>query len=203
MRMRRIQRQFTLLLLLLLLSYSIAFRPPPIAEELGTSPTLSELLGEESYFFDPLELGNDANFARFREAELKHGRIAMLAVLESMLVPILKRTTDWMPSDFPEGIWNSLKSNSIEDYVKVVLVCGFLETAVLVQKDPQDMPGDYGTGFFGVRDKGVNELRLVSELENGRLAMIAFAGQIAAELVTKGQSWEDQWITILRTWVQE
>jgi len=195
----RMQRQCTLLFLLF--SYSIAFRPPPIAEELGTSPTLSKLLGEESYFFDPLELSNDANFARFREAELKHGRLAMLAVLESMLVPILKRTTT-LPSDFPQGIWNSLQSHSIEDYVKVVLVCGFLETAVWVQKDPQDMPGDYGTGFFGVRDKGVNERRLISELENGRLAMIAFAGQVAAEVVSNGQSWQDQWIAILKKWVE-
>ena len=41
-----------------------------------------------------------------------------------------------------------------------------------------------GTGYFGVRNKGANERSLRSELENGRLAMIAFLGQVIAELVT-------------------
>jgi len=39
--------------------------------------------------FDPLGLGNDENFASMREAEIKHGRLAMLAALAWPLQEIL------------------------------------------------------------------------------------------------------------------
>merc|ERR1740127_240174 len=43
--------------------------------------------------FDPLNLGTDENFAYMREAEIKHGRLAMLAAvawpLQEILNPIL------------------------------------------------------------------------------------------------------------------
>jgi hypothetical protein len=32
-----------------------------------------------------------------------------------------------------------------------------LETQVFIQSDPQDMPGDYGLGYFGRRDKARHE----------------------------------------------
>ena len=41
----------------------------PVSEEMGAG-----LLG----FFDPLSIASDDNFARNRERELKHGRVAMM-----------------------------------------------------------------------------------------------------------------------------
>lgn len=167
------------------------FRPPLVSEELGTSPTLSSILGKEAFFFDPLSIATDVNFARLREAELKHGRVAMLAVVETMLAPFLSRWTPLTP-----GILPSLKMVTLDKAFKVLLVCFVMETLIWVQQDPQAMPGDYNTGYFGIRDKAANERSLIVELEHGRLAMMALAGQIAAELVS-GKTWDQQWLDIL------
>jgi hypothetical protein len=59
------------------------------------------------------------------------------------------------------------------------------------------MPGDYGLGWFGRRDKGKHERELVCELEHCRLAMLAFAVQLLLEQVT-GIPWEQQWTKYIR-----
>ena len=176
-----------------------AFRPPPLSEELGCSPTLSKLLGRpDGFFFDPLNLATDENFARYREAELKHGRICMAAFLGLTLPPIgevimLMTSPSAAFSDtfglsdikpvFSASILDNWASLSAIQILNIVVTCGFLETFIFFQRDPKDMPGDYGTGYFGVRDKGINERSLFCELENGRLAMVAFTGKLAAEVV--------------------
>jgi len=177
-------------------------RAPPLSieEELGTSPTLSLLFGRD-IFFDPLQISNDDNFPLLREAELKHGRIAMMATTVTMVVPNLESIT----SSFQAG--NTISDLNLQESLKkffttptcplalfqefastwwnlaiLILFIGVLETRILVQQDFQDMPGDYGIGYFFVRDKARNEQSLISELENGRLAMIAFVFQILLEL---------------------
>jgi hypothetical protein len=170
-----------------------AFNSSPVSlqEELGCSPTLSKIFQREDnlYYFDPLGLATDQNFSRYREAELKHGRVAMIAFVWSwvsttnsissssssssnngdtgkILLDVLRQKE--LPSLFElSHAWASTT-----DIYKFIAICGILETVVLVQVNPQDMPGDYGLAYFGVRDKGRNEQSLISELENGRLAML-------------------------------
>ena len=188
--------------LLFAFTRSTAFRPPPLSEELGKSPTLSILLNRDSFYFDPLGIATDVNFSRLREAELKHGRIAMLAITETIAVPILKKVKfDWVPSDLPNGFIQSAKSLTTIDCLKVILTCGILETLVFTQKDLKDMPGDYQTGYFGVRDKGLHERELTAELENGRLAMLAILVQFVAEIIT-GETFQQQWILLFKRWAQ-
>eukprot|EP00977_Amphora_coffeiformis_P005010 scaffold1063_cov136-Amphora_coffeaeformis.AAC.2 len=74
---------------------------------------------------------------------------------------------------------------------------------MLVPRDAQAMPGDYGTGYFGIRDKGWNEDSLISELENGRLAMIAFVSQLVVEEITGGKSWDEQWLEFFKAWIRD
>jgi hypothetical protein len=163
--------------------------PIPLSEELGTSPSLSYK------YFDPFNFASEENFSILREAELKHGRIAMLAVLgnivpdlfrEQLVPPIpifLSFSNELFFQDIPCGI-DAIRYVPTVGWLQMIAFCGFLERRVFVQKDRRSMPGDYGTGYFGVRDKGANERSLKAELENGRLAMIAFLGQIVAEIVT-------------------
>jgi light-harvesting complex I chlorophyll a/b binding protein 1 len=203
--MRRSSFALHSLIIVFLLCWSgAAFRPPPLSEELGCSPTLSILLnagdGKKAIFFDPLGIATDTNFGRLREAELKHGRIAMLVAVETIAIPILRRL-NW-PYLLPPngGFMSGAKSLQTADYLKVLITCGILETLVFVQKDPKDMPGDYGIGYFGVRDKGMNENELLIELENGRLAMLAILIQLGAEVLTGGLPWEEQWVLLFKRW---
>lgn len=161
--------------------------PISISEELGTSPTFNYEL------FDPLDLANEETFASYRESELKHGRVAMLAVIGNVvpdlyreqIVPHVKLSKSYNISfqDVPCGL-KALSTVPLFGWFQILVFIGFLETNVFVQKDIKDMPGDYSTGYFGLRDKARNERSLRSELENGRLAMIAFLGQVFAELAT-------------------
>jgi len=191
---------------------SVAFRPPKLSEELGCSPTLSTLLNrggnsEPSFYFDPLELARDDNFARLREAELKHGRVCMLAVAEIIFIPIIKRIGFFksvIPNlqDISDSVLYNNRINGFQMF-QVVAVCAVLEAFVFWQRDPKAMPGDYGLAYFGLRDKGLHEEKLVVELENGRLAMIGFVGFLASDFVTGGESWLDQWLVFFTKWVDQ
>ena len=184
------------------------FRAPLISQELGCSPTLSFIFGtskQPNFFFDPLQLANDNNFARLRESELKHGRVAMLAVLETMVVPFLRSSSFFDPQAslaLKGGFLPSIAQTRAVDYMLVLGTCGVLETFVFVQRDIRALPGDYGTGYFGLRDKGANESKLIAELENGRLAMIAVAIQVFNEVLT-GESWDEQWFGYFKQWIRQ
>jgi len=235
--------------------------PVLIREELGCSPTLSVISKffaklnsnlatppsssssggaatdyypgtSSSFFFDPLNLATDENFAAYREAELKHCRVACLAVVGSVGVTYYKdkevkhilgevwkqwfASSSFLQQSPQESSQTQSQDNSVidaivsksgtsssssgsdenvqlleqlrhlplpqplhllqdwtvGDFARMIFVCGVMETLVWVQIDPQAMPGDYGIGYFGVRDKGSNERSLIAELENGRLCMV-------------------------------
>jgi hypothetical protein len=180
---------------------------PPLEQELGCSPTLSRIFNKPNYYFDPFELATDDNFARYRECELKHGRVCMLASTLGMVLPhvysIVSSKVTFLPKlSIPKTALQSLESMSVRDYLRILVTCAVLEAFVFVQQQPTDMPGDYGVGYFGVRDKGENERALVVELENGRLAMVAFLVQIVLEQTT-GMNVVEQWENALATIVSK
>ena len=62
------------------------------------------------------------------------------------------------------------------------------------------MPGDYGIGYYGLRNKGLHEQELIIELEHGRLAMVSFVLYMLLETTTsvyQDTSWLDQWIRFI------
>lgn len=159
------------------LKIASAFNNSPVSlqEELGCSPTLAKIFQRDNLYFDPLSLATDDNFARYREAELKHGRVAMITVIWSW-ISFVSSGDSGIVDSIREGklppLFRLLQAWPIVEILKFTAICGILETLVLVQVDPQDMPGDYRVGYLGVRDKGRHERSLVTELENGRLAML-------------------------------
>merc|ERR1719231_936695 len=83
-------------MLSLIASGSVALRAPALRMTVGPQIPSGGLVTPQQigdYGFDPLNLGTDETFLPFREAEIKHGRLAMLAAvawpLQEIFHPIL------------------------------------------------------------------------------------------------------------------
>ncbi len=139
--------------------------------------------------FDPLDLSlsnTDERILFFREAELKHGRIAMVS---SLLIPFLDK--------MDPNVLGIHGFNHLPDKVQLLIV-GHMFIAEFasmfkgwekpwkklftLKSDYQ--PGDLGFKLSSKSDEEMNIL-MDKELNNGRLAMIGAFGMIAQQLVTQ------------------
>ena len=148
-------------------------------------------------FFDPLNLADvsEARMMFYREAELKHCRVAMLAALGFVVAegfhPLFGGTID-APS------YVAFQATPLQTFWPVtVLLVGTIEIfGIFAFESPFDgkwwtlksehTPGDYSFDPAGLKPTGAIELKdmQTKELNNGRLAMIAIAGMVGQELAT-------------------
>ena len=148
-------------------------------------------------FFDPLNLADvpEARMMFYREAELKHCRVAMLAALGFIVAegfhPLFGGTID-APS------YVAFQATPLQTFWPVtVLLVGTIEIfGIFAFESPFDgkwwtlksehTPGDYSFDPAGLKPTGAIELKdmQTKELNNGRLAMIAIAGMVGQELAT-------------------
>jgi len=145
--------------------------------------------------FDPLGTTDAIPVYLMREAELKHGRVCMLA------------TIGWIATDlgarFPAQVFQDVKSTvAAHDYLvensfymsEMLGVIGAIEVYglwLLFKGWGGDIKRDAGDFFLGKNflpkdPKQADEMRL-KELENGRLAMLSISG-----IITMAQSHPDQ-----------
>jgi len=146
-------------------------------------------------FWDPFGLSADLSEGKllfWREAELKHGRVCMLAFL-GMAVgekyhPLFGGVADDVPAYMVFGE-SSLKLF----WAHLTVILFFLESLTLQNMAPRGraMKPEYETGFLnfdplGIKPTDPKALKetQTKELNNGRLAMLATAGIIAQEMVT-------------------
>mmetsp|Transcript_23058 Transcript_23058/g.41647 ORF Transcript_23058/g.41647 Transcript_23058/m.41647 type:complete len:566 (+) Transcript_23058:55-1752(+) len=131
-------------------------------------------------YFDPLgfsKVGDEAGFRNLRAAEIKHGRVAMLAALGAVVQHYIK-----IPGfeSVPSGMTAAMSFPSCLGFLYILAVAGFLETKLWTESLEKE-PGNFGDPF------GVNqysqEMR-EKELNNGRFAMICALGIMSAELAT-------------------
>jgi len=163
------------------------------------------------YGFDPLGLGTDETFIPFREAELKHARLAMLAAvawpLQEIFHPILVdllRSSGWS-NTFDTmvetgGKSPSLLNGGLEQWetfpalMSAVFLASVLELKDVKAREADGLafneyrtdkqPGDFGfdpLNIAGSLDAEQQRGFQEKELLNGRLAMLAVTCYVAVE----------------------
>jgi len=154
-------------------------------------------------YFDPLGFSTDISGGKllfYREVELKHGRVAMLAslgmVVGEVYHPLFGGDID-APAIFAfqqtplQTFWPAVVAAIA--IPEIFSVFSFenpakqnpLTAEYWKMKDDHE-PGDLGFDPLGLKPKDPKELLAMQnkELNNGRLAMIAAAGMVAQELAT-------------------
>lgn len=155
---------------------------------------------EPTGFFDPAGLSDGVDpseLKRFREAELTHGRVAMLAsvgflVGESGATPLFEGKIDGIAINqfwsVPGGFWPViLLFIAVPETFRALR--GWMEPTVpenYFQLRTGYVPGDLDFDPLGLKPEDPEELKEMQtkELQHGRLAMLAAAGMIVQELQT-------------------
>lgn len=142
---------------------------------------------ENSQLFNSNNLFNGVSPVFLREAELKHGRIAMLA---SIILPTIEQFTDGLAinqfQELPNITQLSLVSLMFMSEFSSML-SGWVnpyEKPFALKDDYQ--PGDLGFKLWNIDDPSIGN-QMDKELNNGRLAMIGALGMICQELATGKQ----------------
>ena len=154
-------------------------------------------------FFDPLgfaEKADENTLKRYREAELTHGRVAMLAVVGFLVGEKVEGSSFLFDasvsgpgithlSQVPAGFW-VLLTIAIGAAEQKRAEIGWVEPENTPVAQPgllraEYTPGDLGFDPLGLKPEDPEELKTLQtkELQNGRLAMLAAAGFMAQELV--------------------
>jgi len=142
--------------------------------------------------FDPLDLASDAAaLYRRRTVELKHGRVAMLAVVGLLVQEVVQLpgyvslTSNLKFSDVPSGL-GALTVLPPLGWLQLVLFVGFLELGPMRQTADR-APGDVASPALNWKrydDPAVRDTKLLIELKNGRLAMLGVMGMLVSEAIT-------------------
>jgi len=164
-------------------------------------PGITEPLG----FFDPAGFCSNENGAEgaategkvrfYREVEIKHGRIAMLAALG---YPVAEQFHPLFGGQIDVPSFVAFQQTPLQTFwPAVVFSIAVIEVFSIIPafEDPNiegwaiktsHAAGDYGFDPLGLKPSDPEEFKLMQtkEINNGRLAMLAIAGMVAQEAAT-------------------
>lgn len=153
--------------------------------------------------FDPLgfaEKADEATLKRYREAELTHGRVAMLASVGFLVGEKVEGSSFLFDAQVSGPAITHLEQVPAIFWILLTIAIGAAEEkrASIGWVEPQNVPvgkagllrtsyvpGDLGFDPLGLKPEDPEEFFAMQtkELQNGRLAMLAAAGFMAQELV--------------------
>jgi len=175
----------------------------PIGNVMAPSILDGTLAGDVG--FDPLGFSKSKKTLYWmREAEIKHGRLAMLAAVgwplselwhnplaEFLHLDSLLASGDRAPSILNGGLSSGYASGML---MASIAIAGLLEGKAMnsgnifwnADKSDDYKPGDFGFDPYGLYTKrnGDKKEMETAEIKNGRLAMIAITAYVVQELVT-------------------
>ena len=159
-------------------------RRSPAMPFLPRPQKLKGMVGDKG--FDPLGLSDWVPVEWLRESELKHGRVCMLAVVGFVATDLGFR----LPGEMHQVASINAHDMAVDMgamtqigiWIAVAECIGYL--AILEMLDGSGrQPGDFG--FDPLQIGGANDPEMqLKELENGRLAMLAFSGIVTQAVLT-------------------
>ena len=192
--------------ILALATSASAFSPMPVHKATSALSASAEgMVGilDPVGFFDPLgfaEKATDATLKRYREAELAHGRVSMLAVIGFLVGEKVEGSAFLFDATIsgpaithitqvPDGFWAVIIA-FIGAYEASRAEAGWVDPADCPVDQPgllrdDYLPGDLKFDPLGLMPDDAEEFAIMQtkELQNGRLAMLAAAGFLAQEAV--------------------
>uniref|UniRef100_A0A7S2S2F5 Uncharacterized protein n=1 Tax=Eucampia antarctica TaxID=49252 RepID=A0A7S2S2F5_9STRA len=175
-----------------LVASAAAFAPAPVSQRTNValnaemSKALPFLVKPEKldgsmagdFGFDPMGLSEiqvDLKYARW--AELKHGRICMLAIVGM----IIQEAGIHVPgSQFTEvDPFAAINKVGYVGNMQIFLTIGIIELANFDKYYGEGQPGDIGFGSLKGKSDADAEKAQVQEIKHARLAMIGFMGAVA------------------------
>jgi hypothetical protein len=156
-------------------------------------------------FFDPLGLSkgiSEEKFFRWREIEIKHGRVCMVAFIGFIwqqglghLPGYISHHPDLKFSDIPDGV-AAIGAVPGLGWAQILWFAGLLELGPFsVYNRREERPGafnyfkwggnDVGEAYPGLTDENRIQ-KLTIELQNGRLAMLGVLGMLMGDVVAPG-----------------
>jgi len=201
--------------LLALLPAASAFMAPAPRVSRGRSMKMTtnfEVIEEEAGvsapfgFFDPLGLSKGktpAELKKFREAELKHGRVAMLATLGFVVQESFHPLWGFADRPVAPAVYEFQEVEGGYPFLweALILGIGIIEGKSILKgwENPEDVapgaiaglkddyiPGDLNFDPLGLKpdDEEAFKTMQTKELNNGRLAMIAIAAMVVQEKIS-------------------
>lgn len=155
---------------------------------------LKGYVGEEAGF-DPFRFSDFMPVDFLREAELKHGRIAMLAYVGFVSVDLGFHIYP-LPEAY-EGLTSVTAHDELVEqgamgqiFLWITLSEVISSIAVMQMLEGSGrQPGDYGFDPLGIMSGATEEewdMMKMREIQNGRLAMLAFSGIVTQAVLTQG-----------------